>query len=464
MSIFNIIPENFFVPLGSKNRAIYADCIFIIFQSLKNSLSFGLEKEILIQNLTCYFEDHIEEELIFSEENEEVSDSREKANLIIRKLRDYGWLEVETDNNYVQRVNFNDYSVKIIEALDKIINNEKLEYQGYVFNIYSNLYNEESYSQPYILLRNVLNSTEGLINGLKILNSNIKKYMDRLTRDLTVKEIMEQFSDYRSEVGDKAYHRLKTSDNVSRFRPKIIERLEELETDESFIRRVALELKDVEELKDDEKSRERVYEIINIVINAFREMDHITQEIDRKNTNYMKSAISRARFLMSSNNDVEGNIHSILKEIVSTIEDESDLKDEVDDNISTIFSIYSQGFIDETSLYTPTVNRRTFNTEKIDEASINKDAIEEKKMLLIEKNKHRFSRENVNTFVLNCLGDKTVIRGSTLPLETPRDFIRLIFIRLYGKSKLSPYEIKNKKDLTEKNGFSFEDFEIWRKS
>ena len=77
------------------------------------------------------------------------------------------------------------------------------------------------------MLLQILENTDLLITGLKNLNSNIKHYIDELTRHRTVAEIMDAlFNDYITNIVDKAYHRLLTSDNVSKFRPEIIERLE----------------------------------------------------------------------------------------------------------------------------------------------------------------------------------------------------------------------------------------------
>ena len=67
---------------------------------------------------------------------------------------------------------------------------------------------------------------DALITGLKSLNANIKRYIDELTKHSTVAEIMDALlNDYYTNVVDKAYHRLLTSDNVSKFRPEIIERM-----------------------------------------------------------------------------------------------------------------------------------------------------------------------------------------------------------------------------------------------
>ena len=41
--------------------------------------------------------------------------------------------------------------------------------------------------------------------------------------------------DYRENIGDTAYHRLKTSDNVSKYRPFIVETLKDLLQNDEFI-------------------------------------------------------------------------------------------------------------------------------------------------------------------------------------------------------------------------------------
>ena len=75
--------------------------------------------------------------------------------------------------------------------------------------------------KPGIVLMQIWENTDLLITGLKNLNSNIKHYIDELTKHSTVAEIMDAlFNDYITNIVDKAYHRLLTSDNVSKFRPR----------------------------------------------------------------------------------------------------------------------------------------------------------------------------------------------------------------------------------------------------
>ena len=44
---------------------------------------------------------------------------------------------METDKSYVQRVNFKEYAVKIIKTLLDIADGKQIEYQGYIYTIYS---------------------------------------------------------------------------------------------------------------------------------------------------------------------------------------------------------------------------------------------------------------------------------------------------------------------------------------
>jgi hypothetical protein len=113
--VFHIIDERFFVPLASPNKIVYWDCICKLFFVLDHQLSFGVERDVLVEELQYYFEQA--QAADFKEEEVEGKSGRDKANWMIRKLEYYGWIEIETDKSYVQRVNFKEYAVKIIRTL-----------------------------------------------------------------------------------------------------------------------------------------------------------------------------------------------------------------------------------------------------------------------------------------------------------------------------------------------------------
>lgn len=306
--MFNVLPDNFFAPLAAPGKRAYWECICKLFVIMDNQLSFGIERDVLVDELQYYFEQVNAADL--KEEDLEGTDSRSKANWMLRRLEFYGWIEIETDKSYIQRVNFKEYAVKVIKNLLEIAEGKQVEYQGYIYTIYSLV--RSNTDNPGIVLMQILENVDYLITGLKNLNSNIKHYIDELTKHKTVAEIMNTlFNDYIMNIVDKAYHRLLTSDNVSKFRPEIIERLEGKSRSQTYVDKTAKEIASVKELEMEE-ARELVYRYLHDIIDTFRNMDDILVEINQKNTQYQRAAINRAKFLLTGSEDIRGQLKEIL--------------------------------------------------------------------------------------------------------------------------------------------------------
>ncbi len=147
--------------------------------------SFSIEREVIIDIISDYieakqdndfFNSTLEDE-IWNESLQDSNTARDRASFVLRKLENHGWIIVETYSNYQQYINLNDYSIKILDTLDKVRKNYQAEYQGYVYATYTLLYSEEAKKKPQDILKL-------------------------------------HFEDYKKEIIDRSYHRLKTSDNV----------------------------------------------------------------------------------------------------------------------------------------------------------------------------------------------------------------------------------------------------------
>ena len=333
--MFDIISDSFFVPLASPNKLVYWECICKLFSIMDNQLSFGVERDVLVDELQYYFEQSNAAD--FSEEELVGTDSRSKANWMLRRLEHYGWLEIETDKSYVQRVNFKEYAVRIIKTFLEIAEGKQIEYQGYIYTIYSLV--RSNTDHPGVVLLQILENKDLLITGLKNLNSNIKHYIDDLTRHKTVAEIMDAlFNDYITNIVDKAYHRLLTSDNVSKFRPEIIERLKGKSRSRAYMEKARLEIAEMKEIPGEE-AEELVYHYLHSIVDAFQNMDDILREINQKNTQYQRSAVNRARFMLTGSEDVRGQLKEILMGI----------NEEINREQMNLGGIYRIDFLEELS-------------------------------------------------------------------------------------------------------------------
>lgn len=458
--MFQILSENFFVPLASPNKTIYWECLVKLFSVMNHQLSFGVERDILVQELQYYFEQ--DQAAAIVDESFDGKSSRDKANWMLRRLEYYGWIEIETDKSYVQRASFKEYAVKIIKTLLEIQEGKQIEYQGYIYTIYSLV--RSSTDNPGIVLLSILENTDMLITGLKNLNSGIKRYIDELTKYKTPAEIMDVlFNDYIENIVDKAYHRLLTSDNVSKFRPEIVERLESKSSNKAYIAKASAELAGIREISV-EQAQELVYQYIHEIIDAFQNMDDILAEINQKNTQYQKAAINRAKFYLIGGEDVRGQLKEILSEVNEKINAEGMELGGIYRiaYLDELIKIYSSSVLDEKSLYVPIEGKKEFKPTAITNDLPDTKLRQEKLQKMMEKMERVLNPQKIDHYVLDCLKGRREMKASELPLATTEDFVRLIYVRLYGQRKNMKYEIEADREIAV-NGYRFKDYVIRRK-
>lgn len=463
--LFDIIPDNFFMPLAAPGKVVYWECLCHLFAVTNRQLSFGVERDILVDELQFYFDSSMAAQMANEEWGSDDAgsmSSRDKANFILRRLESYGWISIETDYSYVQRVNFRDYAVQVMKTLLNLSDEKKIEYQAYIYTIYSLA--RSGGESPGLGLLQIVENTDKLLTGLKSLNANIRRYIDDLTKQSTVAEILDALlNDYYTNVVDKAYHRLLTSDNVSKFRPEILERLEANSRSPRYLKKASEEIAALRDISVEE-AREETLSMLHEVIDAFRRMDEILGEINQKNTRYQRAAINRARFLLSSGEDIRGQLKNIL-----TVMGERITEQDLDCNaiyeleeMDRLIRIFSWQYLDTDSLYAPVEGKKEFIPERVEVHKPDVELREKKRRKMLRKMEQVLSPQKIDRYVQEMLGGREQMQASELPLDEGDTFIRVIYIRLYGQRKNMSYTLKTL-DTTEKDGFQFRDFVIRRK-
>ena len=127
-----------------------------------------------------------------------------------------------------------------------------------------------------------------------------------------------------------------------------------------------------------------------------------------------------------------------------------------------LIRIYSSAVLDEKSLYTPIEGKKAFEPEMLLEEEPDQEFRDEKMRRMLEKLARVLNPEKVNNYVEKQLGDRQEMLASELPLGNADDFVKLIYIRLYGQRKNMKYTIAVK-EMIKKDGYRFTDFTIHRK-
>lgn len=463
--LFEILPPQFFKPLTGKYRREYADCIMLLLNSFKPEISYGVNREIVVRALTDYFE--VDDVEMTFDDATYISDARDKANGVIAMLKSCGWIEYEQETNHQLNVVLYEYAIPMIESMNRVIREEEAEYQGIISQIHASLQNKDLYSKPYeLIIKGVQENTERLLSELKKLNASIKRHMEKQTNDMEADEILNHFFEYHQNIGSKAYLRMKTSENISYFRSAIIERLEYLLETPEIMDRAVSGYMEVEEKTDETAAYDNVVQMLLDVKSSFYRLDDIIDEIDRKHARYMRNAVMRAKFLLATGNNLEGKLSQILNQYVEELNcsGTGESEEKTESVVQNLLALYPQNYISPESMQSIKVTKKL---GRVDELSTENRMSEEERQLYKEalrmKNRNRFSRKNINAYVMTLLKDCSRMPVNAVPVESRRDLLRIIYISIYAGNRSNNYTIQRTGERTEIAGFSLPYFEIIRK-
>jgi hypothetical protein len=132
-----------------------------------------------------------------------------------------------------------------------------------------------------------------LIDSHKVLSQSIKGYYDNLNAEAIRSEaasvLHEHYDLYMGEVLDKAYKRLKTSDNVSRYRIGIFRQVAALLRDDKWLDESAGKYMRILQTSRQE-CRDRLESMLEEIRADLKAVDPLEDEIDRRNAAYSRSS------------------------------------------------------------------------------------------------------------------------------------------------------------------------------
>jgi hypothetical protein len=334
--VFATLPESFFSPLASPNREHYAALLCIFYRLFQENAQ-GLERETVLSRFAEYLglqadrlareddagddgEYELEEESIIpataSVPSAPADSSRLLAGLFLRKLVRHGWMGEETLPDYTRIVNISPWAKPFFEALARVEEGLRAEYESHVVAVYSLLCTDAATDNGHYAVLNAHGATTALIDSLKVLSQSIKHHYDRFSvaaTDAKVADLLHLHYDvYMNEILDGAYKRLKTSDNLSRYRPRIIRRVGELLSDGAWIAGSAAKLARLGS-STVEEGRRRLEFMLQEIRDILKSLDPLLEDIDRRNMLYSRASVERVKALLEPDSTLPGKIALMAK-------------------------------------------------------------------------------------------------------------------------------------------------------
>lgn len=455
--LFDNLNPNFFGPLASRNKDVYVDCIFIIYDILDSvEASFQGEREYIVQTLIQYFEDKYEDSEQYDFES--ANTPRQKANYVINYFKDCGWLGEEDLGDYKTAINLFDYSIMVIEVLKSIQSGEQLEYSGEIYAVYTLLKNFKP-EEGVGILEQVSEQTRKITRRLKALKANIYRYYFDILQNKNgaeLKEILDNLlTEYKINFFDKAYYNLKTKDSLPRYKGTIIELINKLYNNQLTMTKLAEQTMELKKIENFDNAYHFVEDELRHVRDAFNAFDSLIREIDTKNEQYITSAASKILFLTKRSDDLEGIFNRIFELFLKSDEEAFDY--------TNLFNLVNARNIDSESLHTQRTYQEDTNPDILVFNDIITDEIKRQKVQLMMKN-NIYSKTEINKYTLSLLNNKDRVDASELTLETNEDLIKLVLIYLYSRSLGVSYTCEVTNTEVKNNFLTFNNFYIIRRN
>ncbi|MGD9910765.1 MAG: Wadjet anti-phage system protein JetA family protein, partial [Candidatus Izemoplasmatales bacterium] len=275
-----------------------------------------------------------------------------------------------------------------------------------------------------------------------------------------IKDLIHLLVNYKVELVDQAYYRLKTSDNINKYKLNIISKLENYQQDPFIIETIAREY--LPKSKNNmELAKVKVNKKIDDMIDIYNALDSIIDEIDEKNKVYVNSTIAKIKFLLNDDENIIGKLTTILKHTAKEMKlyhTDSALK-----TINPLFNIRTHAVIGESSIFTPRGAYARSNAQFLVENDLTPSV--ELQEAFYKEFETNYSEDVIKKYLLNIFMAKNKVRASELLHKDMSEeaVLRLLYILVYAGDEMN-YFINPLEDKIDHDRFLMEDFEIVRRN
>ena len=427
---FDILPLNLFnlfTTVGFASLQRHYMAILIRIYSLAEFNRFGLARETVIAEIVDYIKDADAENEIQADMTNQADPEADSVSLagskpeqyyaayLIRRLAESGWIEREQHADYSETIILPDYAFTLLEAFRSIQEQKPREFKGQLYAAHQLITSATTHKDfsPTLAVSQTYENIRQVVRGLNELNQNIRRYVERATKKMEVADLLRlQFDDYTQTLGP-AYHALKTSDHVSRYRRDIVNQIQIWLQDEDWLARTAEELAAQSRLSPAQAEHE-INQSLIFIVHQLEGLDPLLADIDARHAQYLRTSFRQIRYKL-------GNADGSFKDkLVSLAQNLSALRAEGLEDLPENAPRNTQQPVrvpDLISFYTPPQRRAPFTPDSIIVPILLPDEFAELNALTMQDVTQAFSPEKVNRKVLGFFNGHKRLPVADLPIR-----------------------------------------------
>ena len=444
---FDILPLNLFnlfITQGSVTLQRHYMAILLRIYNLAELNRFGLTREVVLAEIVDYLRDagaSAENAIKVEMANQTTGevDATSTANLrpeqdyasfLIRRLEETGWIEREHHADYSETITLPDYAFTLLEAFRKIQDQKPHDFPGQLYAAHQLITAADTNKDfsPALAVTQAYENVREMVRGLSELNQNIRRYVERATREKNIADILRlQFEDYSQSLG-ASYHALKTSDHVSRYRRDITNRLQTWELDSDWLTQAAEELS-VQSRMNPAQAEQTLAGYVHFIIHQLEGLDPLIEDIDKRHAQYLRTSFRQICYQL-------GNADGSFKnKLVALARQLSALKEEGQEYLPDDAPSLRQHPVDLPDLhsyYTLPQRRAPFVPDTVIVPILHPDDLVSLRALTMQDVIQAFSPDKVNRKVLGFFNGHKKLCITELPREISTDLHWLTTIVAYA--------------------------------
>ena len=467
MELFDVLPEHFFGLLAGKCRRIYAEAGLCLYEQYRLA-QFGIEQEILRDKFQELIESWAEAGVAYEDESfsdkDAADESRAKANHMIRRMKEFGWLDYEQRENFKIFILLPHYSSRLWGLFANLCEGRAVEYQRFAFTTYQVLSGEAAKAQPSMAVIEAERLAEEFVEELRILLNNIKSKMEQVSAQTSLQDVLSHhFVEYRADIVDRSYHRLKTSDHVSRYRIGILREVQEIQQNKERMRALCDDAVRRQLADSVEAAEYRMKSSLQTIEEIYRGLDDMFAQIDRRHNQYVRASYERALYLRQTGNArIESMIAGVLLAVAKARDEGSTVG-----GLPQLFRLQTTEMLLPSSRYVPRKKRVLEPAAPTPVRSVDEELRARVRQESAERVARGISRQKIEAWILDVLGSRDAMEIEELLTrlreEKNPDLTHLLYVYLYGHDDPARYRLDEQKDIREQDAIRYSNRTIRRR-
>lgn len=417
---------------------------------------FGIEQEILRDKFQELIESWAEAGVAYEDESfsekDAADESRAKANHMIRRMKEFGWLDYEQRENFKIFILLPHYSSRLWGLFANLCEGRAVEYQRFAFTTYQVLSGEAAKVQPSMAVLEAERLAEEFVEELRILLNNIKNKMEQVSAQTSLQDVLSHhFVEYRADIVDRSYHRLKTSDHVSRYRIGILREVQEIQQNKERMRALCDDAVRRQLADSVEAAEYRMNASLQTIEEIYRGLDDMFAQIDRRHNQYVRASYERALYLQQAGSArTESMIAGVLLAIAEAREERTEVG-----GLPRLFRLQAMDMLLPSSRYVPRKKRVLEPAAPTPVRGVDEELRQRVRRESAERVARGISRQKIEAWILDVLGQRGSMEIEELltilrEVEEP-DLLQLLYVYLYGHDELARYQLGKHKEIREQD-------------